>query len=122
MPSITSIVSMLAMASTILALPTLTPRSSAPTAYNNSAVDHPTNASAPVTTPTDPTDLVSALILAPDAVDRIALLSDADFVFDFNTATTGITQGNGGRTVKADRKGFPALIGTGASMTLGFLG
>lgn len=114
------LLSALAMASVISALPA-NPRSS-PSAPFNGTVDQPTNASAPVTTPTNPNDLISSLILAPDAVDRIALLSDADFVFDFNTATTGIVQGNGGHTVKADRKGFPALIGTGASMTLGFLG
>lgn len=119
MPSFINIISILAMVSSISALPT---RPTTQPRSVNATVDQPTNASAPVTTPTDPNDLISALILAPDAVDRIALLSDADFVFDFNTATTGITKGNGGHTVKADRKGFPALIGSGASMTLGFLG
>ena len=33
-----------------------------------------------------------------------------------------LTPLTGGHTVKADRKEFPALIGTGVSMTLGFLG
>jgi hypothetical protein len=68
-------------------------------------------------------DLISKLELAPTAVDRIALLSDSDFIYDFlNPPASAITQGKGGHTVKADRKDFPALIGTGVSMTLGFIG
>jgi hypothetical protein len=67
--------------------------------------------------------LISQLELAPTAVDRIALLSDSDFIYDFlNPPASAITTGKGGHTVKADRKDFPALIGTGVSMTLGFLG
>ena len=68
-------------------------------------------------------DLITKLELAPTAVDRIALLSDSDFVYDFNDPPSdAITPGKGGRTVKADRKDFPALIGTDVSMTLGFIG
>ena len=68
-------------------------------------------------------DLISKLELAPTAVDRIALLDDSDFIYDFlNPPASAITQGKGGHTVKADRKDFPALIGTGVSMTLGFIG
>ena len=68
-------------------------------------------------------DLITKLQLAPTAVDRIALLSDSDFVYDFNDPPSdAITAGKGGRTVKADRKDFPALIGTDVSMTLGFIG
>jgi len=53
----------------------------------------------------------------------MALLSDSDFIYDFlNPPESAITTGKGGHTVKADRKDFPALIGTGVSMTLGFLG
>ena len=67
--------------------------------------------------------LQQQLELAGTAVDRLALLTnDTDFIYDFNTSTTGITQGKGGRTVKADRDTFPALIGSHGSMTLGFLG
>jgi len=69
--------------------------------------------------------LTDRLILAPTAADRLGLLTDADFIYDFNSTTpvTGATTtGKGGHTVKADRKTFPALIGTGGSMTLGFLG
>ena len=57
----------------------------------------------------------------------MALLSDSDFIYDFlHPPASAITTGKGGHTVKADRKDFPALIGTligtGVSMTLGFLG
>ena len=67
--------------------------------------------------------LQQQLELAGTAVDRLALIpNDQDFVFDFNASTQGITQGKGGKTVKADRDTFPALIGSHGSMTLGFLG
>lgn len=69
-------------------------------------------------------DLISKLELAPTAVDRFALLADTDFVYDFLAPPPGdaVTTGKGGHTVKADRKLMPALIGTGVSMTLGFIG
>lgn len=68
--------------------------------------------------------LIESLTLAATAADRLALLRPSDFVYDFQRATGNSTNtmGNGGRTVKADRKAFPALIGSGVSMTLGFLG
>ncbi|KAL6717705.1 hypothetical protein ACLMJK_005620 [Lecanora helva] len=70
------------------------------------------------------TDLIQKLQLAPTAKDRIALITnDADFVYDFNNPPKNtITTGKGGHTVRADRDAFPALVGTGVSMTLGFLG
>lgn len=74
---------------------------------------------------TDPSTLTlqQKLDLAPTEVDRLALLPDSqDHVFDFFNATVGITSGNGGKTVKADRSTFPALISSGASMTVGFMG
>ena len=53
----------------------------------------------PVTRSTPPTSsltLQQQLELAGTAVDRLALLTnDQDFVFDFNTSTTGITAGLG---------------------------
>ncbi|MCJ1401340.1 hypothetical protein MMC11_004552 [Xylographa trunciseda] len=68
--------------------------------------------------------IITQLEQAPTAVTRQALLTDpADWLFDFqNAGPDSITMGAGGKTVKADRKEFPALIGTGVSMTLGFLG
>ncbi|KAL8997019.1 MAG: hypothetical protein Q9169_003609 [Polycauliona sp. 2 TL-2023] len=69
-------------------------------------------------------DVISQLLLAPKAVDRIELIPrDTSFKFDFDTPPADtLSQGKGGRTVRADRKSFPPLIGTGASMALGFLG
>jgi hypothetical protein len=68
--------------------------------------------------------LTDKLILAPTAADRLALLTnDNDFIYDFANPPAGATTtGFGGHTVKADRKTFPALIGNGASVTVGFLG
>lgn len=69
--------------------------------------------------------LQQQLDLAGTAVDRLKLIpDDKDFVFDFNTTTLAgaITTGKGGHTVKADRDTFPAIIGNGGAMTLGFLG
>lgn len=69
--------------------------------------------------------LINQLELAATAVDRGALIpNNADHVYDFQKPPAGeaITKGLGGMTVKADRKLFPALIGTGVSMTVGFLG
>jgi mannose-6-phosphate isomerase-like protein (cupin superfamily) len=72
----------------------------------------------------DNLSLIQSLILAPKAVDRIKLIpNDADFVFDFNNPPSDtLTTGKGGHTVRADRQSFPPLIGTGVSMTVGFLG
>lgn len=70
-------------------------------------------------------NLILQLQTAATAVDRIALLPNPqDHVYDFTNPplTSAITQGKGGHTVKADRKNFPALIGNGVSMTLGFIG
>jgi hypothetical protein len=70
-------------------------------------------------------DLINSLLQAPTAADRLNLLPNAsDHLYDFNNPplSSAITTGNGGHTVKADRKDFPALIGNGVSMTLGFIG
>lgn len=73
-------------------------------------------------------DLINQLTLAATAEDRVNLLKafnggdSGNFVYDFTNPPDGTTTtGNGGHTVKADRKAFPALIGTGVSMTLGFI-
>jgi len=68
--------------------------------------------------------LIQSLTLAPTAKDRINLIpNDPDWVYDFNNPPENtITTGKGGHTVRANRDAFPALIGTGVSMTLGFLG
>lgn len=69
--------------------------------------------------------LISQLELAATAVDRAALLPYAsDHLFDFNNppSNSTITTGLGGHLVTANRKAFPALIGNGASMSVGFVG
>jgi oxalate decarboxylase/phosphoglucose isomerase-like protein (cupin superfamily) len=68
--------------------------------------------------------LVAQLRTAPTEVDRFRLLSDDQFLFDFvNPGTTvGVTTGAGGRTVAATSENFPAIVGNGVSMTIGFLG
>lgn len=70
-------------------------------------------------------DLINALTQAATVVDRIALLPNpSDHLYDFNQPPRedAVTTGLGGHTVKADRKDFPALIGNGVSMTVGFIG
>ncbi|KAI4168334.1 MAG: hypothetical protein LQ343_006501 [Gyalolechia ehrenbergii] len=67
---------------------------------------------------------IGQLISAAKAPDRINLIpNDASFKFDFeNPPDKTETKGSGGRTIRADRESFPPLIGTGVSMTVGFLG
>jgi len=78
---------------------------------------------APVPSASNNIDLIHKLLLAPTAVDRINLLNGSDFVYNFNAPPDGATTtGEGGRTVNANRKTFPALIGTGVAMNVGFIG
>ncbi|KAI4259522.1 MAG: hypothetical protein LQ352_000709 [Teloschistes flavicans] len=67
---------------------------------------------------------IAELLVTAKAVDRINKFpNDASFKFDFKNPPAGtVAKGKGGSTVRADREAFPALIGTGGSMTLGFLG
>jgi mannose-6-phosphate isomerase-like protein (cupin superfamily) len=72
--------------------------------------------------------LYQKLVLAPGAIDRIHLLSDADLLFSFNDTSAhpagspGVATGLGGQLVRADRTTFPALYSMSGSMALGFLG
>ncbi|KAI8714911.1 Cupin type-1 domain-containing protein [Fusarium sp. LHS14.1] len=67
--------------------------------------------------------LSQQLMLADTAADRVDLLHDAQFVFDFNKALDEAGGGgDGGNIAAANRKTFPALIGTGAGMAVGRLG
>ncbi|KAK7432060.1 hypothetical protein QQZ08_001350 [Neonectria magnoliae] len=61
--------------------------------------------------------LTAQLQLTDTAVDRFALLKDDDFVFDFNQEQAN--PGKGGQLVAANRKTFPALVGTGSGMAFG---
>jgi len=67
---------------------------------------------------------VALLLTAATAVDRINLLSDTDFVFDFFNPTTDEVTATGpdGRIVSAKRDTFPALTDNGIAMSVGFLG
>ncbi|KAJ7485685.1 RmlC-like cupin [Mycena latifolia] len=68
-------------------------------------------------------DLVAQLRLAPTAVDRLNdLPNDKQYTFDFFNPPGGITTGAGGHTVAATSANFPAVVGNGIAMTIGFLG
>lgn len=61
--------------------------------------------------------LTAQLQLADTAADRFSLLKDEQFLFDFNQKQP--SPGKGGELIPANRKTFPALVGTGAGMALG---
>lgn len=66
--------------------------------------------------------LTQQLFISDTAVDRFTLIpDDKDFKFDFNNKPQP-RPGNGGDLVTANRKNFPALVGTGSGMAVGFLG
>ncbi|KAG5990916.1 hypothetical protein E4U43_004160 [Claviceps pusilla] len=98
------------------------------TSYNDSHVDlilalPPV---VPVNTRAENQDLIAKLLTAATQEDRINLLDQpGDFVFDFNPGAapaSSQSRGKGGVSVTATSKTFPALIGNGAAMTIGFLG
>ncbi len=59
------------------------------------------------------TDLQTSLKTAVSELQRLSLLKDTDFVFDFVNSTTGISKGDGGHTVQASSINYPAVIGHG---------
>ncbi|KAJ7140303.1 RmlC-like cupin domain-containing protein [Mycena crocata] len=66
---------------------------------------------------------VAKLRLAPTAPDRIAeLADDKQFTFDFFNPPAGVNRGAAGHTVTATSGTFPAVVGNGVAMTVGFLG
>ncbi|KAI0921076.1 hypothetical protein AcW2_006165 [Taiwanofungus camphoratus] len=70
-----------------------------------------------------PAQQVAELKQAPSHADRVALLSDSDFVFDFfNPPAAGVVEGAGGHLVLAAVADFPALLGNGLAIAVGFLG
>jgi hypothetical protein len=90
----------------------------APAAAEQQKRDDPSSSSAQQ-------DLITKLLLAPTAGDRIGLLEDKDFVFDFGArpaGSPGVASGLGGRIVGANRKTMPSLIGFGSAVAVGFLG
>ena len=70
-----------------------------------------------VNTQHDNLTLINFLLLAPKAIDRIAL-NNKDFIFDFGfPPSSTLTSSLGGHTVRADRQYYRQyllpLIGTG---------
>lgn len=78
-------------------------------------------AAAVTTVYADPAATVAALKTATNTVAQVNLLQDKDFVFDFFNASSGVVKGAGGRAVAASVSNFPALVGQGVAMTVGFL-
>ena len=69
-------------------------------------------------------ELLSKLITAATAVDRLNLLNDTDFVFDFFHPQPAAVSSSGedGTVVLAKRDTFPALVGSGLAMAVGMVG
>ena len=65
--------------------------------------------------------LTAQLSLADTAADRFNLMPN-DTMFKFNFDQPRGAGGKGGDIFAANRKTFPALVGTGSGMALGFLG
>jgi len=87
-----------------------------------SALAAPAKRDAPAPAPFTPS-LTAQLFLADVAADRFALLpDDKSFVFDFGNPALKGKGGKGGDLIAANRKNFPALVGTGSGMAVGFLG
>lgn len=79
----------------------------------------------PVNTRGTNQELITKLLTAPTQRERVKLLDQpGDFVFDFNDRELpgSESEGKGGFSTSANARTFPALIGNGAGMTLGFLG
>jgi hypothetical protein len=92
--------------------------------YNLPTSPSSTTCATPLTLPNK--SVFESLVLARSAVERDNLLSNDDFVWAFdtpcrNTPELGVTTGEGGKTVRADHSTFPALVGSGGSITVGFL-
>jgi len=65
-------------------------------------------------------ELVAKLLTAPTQVQRLALLNDTDFVFNFD-AGVGVAKGAGGTVTTANAADFPAVIGNGMAMAVGVM-
>jgi hypothetical protein len=111
-----SVIATAILASSALAAPQFSRRNGNPTKLVNTTSSAPP---ASTTAAAGGLSLAVQLFLADTAVDRFALLPNgSDFVFDFvaeGAATKGKV-GKGGDLVAANRKTFPALVGTGAGI------
>jgi hypothetical protein len=97
---------------------TTTPPTTPPAANGTTAAPNPAQ---PLLDKTK--ELVKEARLIPTVAERIALLENKEYEFDFNLPNTGIiATGAAGHSVTASSLNFAALVGTGMSMTIGFLG
>lgn len=112
--SLSTLLTLAALLSTINAAP------SKPTPTTTSTSSNPTSG----TSTGSGLTLFQQLVLAPDAVERAKLLTDDQYVFTFNDSTlkTGVAKGDGGNVTRADHATFPALVGQGGAVAIGFLG
>lgn len=76
-----------------------------------------------LTTQADPA-IVSDLITANGEAERVNMLNDSQFVFDFFNPVAGAISSNGpnGHITSAKLDTFPVLVTQGVSMSVGFLG
>jgi hypothetical protein len=106
------VAAILAFSSTAAAAPSLHGRAVTNGTATVESTPKPTQTGAPGLS------LTQRLFLADTAADRYALLPEHnDFIFDFNQPQKN--RGDGGELVVANRKTFPALVGTGSGMAVG---
>ncbi|KAM0327196.1 hypothetical protein ACHAQA_006329 [Verticillium albo-atrum] len=92
---------------------------------DNTSIDNVLPPIVPVNTRAANAELITKLMTAPTQRERANLLDQpGDFVFDFTDLSVpgSESKGKGGFSTSATARTFPALIGNGAGMTLGFLG
>jgi len=90
-------------------------------AFSSVAVASPL--AARTNTPPSQLSITAQLSLADTAVDRFTILSKhSDFVFPFGDPAKKVKAGDGGHLIVANRAKFPALVGSGSGMAVGFLG
>lgn len=67
--------------------------------------------------------LYEAAVLAPSNQARQNLFNQSSLFFDFQDQcrTVGVVESFGGKTIRADHATFPALVGNGGSITMGFI-
>ncbi|KAK4448020.1 RmlC-like cupin domain-containing protein [Podospora aff. communis PSN243] len=122
---LSTIASTLLLAAAAVAAPSVPRGETPPAAPPAPALDDFLPPVVPVNTRGANQELISSLLLAPTQQERVRLLNQpGDYVFDFNDRSIpgSESDGLGGFTVAANARTFPALIGNGGAMTLGFLG
>lgn len=118
-----SVIAVLAFTDMAFAAPAATP-SAAPTETSSASSTEECDSEAPQNTgaaeggSSSGLSITAQLQLADTAADRFKLLPEnEDFIFDFNKPQEN--PGKGGELIAANRKTFPALVGTGSGMAFG---